>query len=409
MCFNPKFRNTLIVLLFILISPSLLWAQQDEFILLEGTVLEKAKEVIRSGSPQDIPELKALIQEADQALRSGPFSVIHKKQLPPSGDIHDYTSMGPYWWPDPEKEDGLPYMRRDGEVNPEFHDYKDHNEFVALMNSLEILSQAFYFTDDEKYAQHAIQLVNTWFLDSETKMNPNLNYAQRIPGRTEGRGIGIIDTRYLAELPDILNVLSVSEHWDGGISKGMKDWLAAYVSWLVNSKHGKDEAVHGNNHTTWYFAQIIPLTLHLGQVDRADSLAKAGLPLIMEEMIEKDGSQPAELARTRSYDYSSMNLLAIMYYAQACEKVGMDFWSMENEKGGSIGKALDFLNSFTDAKIEWAYEQINAIDYSRIKEQLNIAAYKYQNKDYKKDADNMGKEKGYFSYWDLVNFKQLRR
>ncbi|GAB3005548.1 hypothetical protein GCM10027284_24140 [Cyclobacterium sediminis] len=390
----------------VLVSSDLLWAQK-EFILWERAVLEKAKQ--NSDTSLDLPEMVKLKKEADEALQTGPFSVVHKKQLPSSGDIHDYTSMGPYWWPDPEKEDGLPYIRRDGEVNPEFYDYKDHNEIGALMKSLYTLSQAYYFFENEQYAQYAIQLINTWFLDSATLMNPNLNYAQRIPGRTEGRGIGIIDTRRMAVLPDILKVLSASEHWDKGIDKGMTDWLAAYVSWLVNSKHGKDEAVHGNNHTTWYFAQTIPLTLYLGQTERADSLAKAGLPLILEEMIEQDGSQPAELARTISWNYSSMNLLAIMYYAQACEKVGINIWDTVNEKGGSIQKGMDFLFNYTKAKNEWPYKQIKPLKPELIKDQLNTAAYEFGNKKYKKAADQMISEDTEFSYWDLVNFKQMRK
>lgn len=84
-------------------------------------------------------------------------------------------------------------------------------------------------------------------------------------------------------------MLSASTHWTEQDLEGMQQWLATYVNWLINSPHGKDEAVHGNNHTTWYFAQIVPLALYLDQKDRADSLAKAGLPLIIGEMIEKIG------------------------------------------------------------------------------------------------------------------------
>ena len=410
MSFNQKFCLSIIVLLFFYwISPGLVMAQADDFILFESPVLVKAKEQISRGNPEDASELKSLLLEAEKALKSGPYSVIHKKQLPPSGDIHDYTSMGPYWWPDPEKEDGLPYIRRDGEVNPEYNDYKDKEELGKLMNALKDLSQAFYFTGNEKYAKHAVYLINVWFLAPKTKMNPNLNFAQRIPGRTEGRGIGIIDTRSLAELPDILIMLSKSEHWNNTIETGMKDWLAKYVSWLINSEHGKDEAVHGNNHTTWYFAQTIPLALYLGQKDRADSLAKAGLPLIVDEMIEKDGSQPKELSRTRSWDYSSMNLFGIMTYARACEKTGMDLWSRENEKGGSIRKALEFLNAYTGTKKEWPYEQIKDRDLTRLKTTLNIAAFKYQHRPYKKTADQLTAKASVFSYWDLVNYRKMRK
>jgi len=86
-------------------------------------------------------------------------------------------------------------------------------------------------------------------------ISPNLNFAQRIPGRTEGRGIGIIDTRRMAELPDKLIILSGSAHWDNGIKTGMKDWLSSFVFWLVNSKHGKDEAVHVLNKKS--FIQVV--------------------------------------------------------------------------------------------------------------------------------------------------------
>src|SRR4051812_37934879 len=59
-----------------------------------------------------------LLDDAQKAMAAGPWSVIDKKQLAPSGDVHDYMSFGPYWWPDTTKPNGLPYIRRDGVVNP---------------------------------------------------------------------------------------------------------------------------------------------------------------------------------------------------------------------------------------------------------------------------------------------------
>jgi hypothetical protein len=35
-------------------------------------------------------------------------------------------SLAPYWWPDPKSPNGLPYIRRDGERNPEIKQITDH-------------------------------------------------------------------------------------------------------------------------------------------------------------------------------------------------------------------------------------------------------------------------------------------
>src|SRR5438270_10739739 len=49
-----------------------------------------------------------LRRRADQELTGGPYTIVNKPQAPPSGDKHDYVSMAPYFWPDPNKKDGLP-------------------------------------------------------------------------------------------------------------------------------------------------------------------------------------------------------------------------------------------------------------------------------------------------------------
>lgn len=39
--------------------------------------------------------------------------------LRPSGNIHDYASVSRYRWANPDTPDGLPWVRRDGELNPD--------------------------------------------------------------------------------------------------------------------------------------------------------------------------------------------------------------------------------------------------------------------------------------------------
>ena len=89
---------------------------------LNRTVLSRVKHSLDRGDTEFLPAYRQLIADVDKLLTKGPYSVMDKKQVPPSGDKHDYVSQGPYWWPDPTKADGLPYIRKDGLVNPEYYE-----------------------------------------------------------------------------------------------------------------------------------------------------------------------------------------------------------------------------------------------------------------------------------------------
>jgi hypothetical protein len=171
--------------------------------------MEKVKVNLEDGEEEFQPAFSNLIKEADEALEGGVYSVTFKNLIPPNGSKNDYMSMGPYWWPDPEKPDGLPYIRRDGEVNPE-RDKLDSAQKNKMINAVRSLSLAWFFTEKSEYAEKAAELLRVWFLDQETLMNPHLNYGQAIPGRTDGRFIGIIDGRSFAVLVDAITLLETS-------------------------------------------------------------------------------------------------------------------------------------------------------------------------------------------------------
>src|SRR6266478_1132882 len=94
--------------------------------LLDAKQLEAARQRIREGDKNLAPAWARLEREAQAALKQGPFSIVNKDVVPPSGDKHDYMSQAPYFWPDPKTKDGLPYIRRDGERNPEINKITDH-------------------------------------------------------------------------------------------------------------------------------------------------------------------------------------------------------------------------------------------------------------------------------------------
>ncbi len=83
-------------------------------------MLARTREQLRAGDTTLRPALDKLLRVAALARDATPVAVTDKTTLlPPSGDRHDYFSLSPYWWPDPGKPAGLPYIRRDGETNSE--------------------------------------------------------------------------------------------------------------------------------------------------------------------------------------------------------------------------------------------------------------------------------------------------
>ena len=91
---------------------------QPATVVWDGAHLASMRALIASGNDAEFSaDLKRLRRATKNAKRSGPYSVMDKKELPPSKDKHDYLSYSRYWWPDPDKEDGLPYIRKDGVVN----------------------------------------------------------------------------------------------------------------------------------------------------------------------------------------------------------------------------------------------------------------------------------------------------
>ena len=107
------------------------------------------KQRTRHGDELLKPALAKLIREADRALMTMPLSVTRKDIAPPSDDKHDYMSLAPYWWPDPNAPNGLPYMRRDGKINPERDSIPDRQNLENIVASVKTLALAYYFTANE--------------------------------------------------------------------------------------------------------------------------------------------------------------------------------------------------------------------------------------------------------------------
>ncbi|MCB2410507.1 alginate lyase family protein [Hymenobacter lucidus] len=338
------------VLLVALVLAALAGAAQaapaTPFLLLDPAALSQYRTTYKKGGPAEAQQVKALLTKADQALRHGPYTVTSKQRMPPSGDKHDYISQAPYWWPDPSKPDGKPYIQKDGLVNPETEQLQDDENLAGLCRDVRDLALGYYFSGDEKYAAHAARQLRTFFLDPATRMNPNLNFGQGIPGLNDGRSFGIIESRHLVYIPDALALLSGSKSLTPALVRDLKGWYGQYVQWLTTSKIGQEEGANKNNHGTFHDVQLVDFALFIGNRELArQTLEKQTLPRLPVQFAP-DGSQPLELARTRPWNYVSMNLQGWLQLAVLARHAGVDLWQYTSPEGRSLGQAVAWFRPY---------------------------------------------------------------
>lgn len=377
-------RTLCILVLFCSLCPQLSHAENSESsqpIVWEAGHMAVLKS--QSDSPDDQLRrvLRRLRHNANEALRSGPHSVMHKKEVPPSGDKHDYLSYSRYWWPNPDTEDGLPYVRYDGKTNVKMRAKGDRDRIGQLFYDVEALTLAYYFFDEPKYAEHASLLLRTWFVDADTKMNPNLNFGQAVLGRSEGRGVGIIDTRGFIVLLDCVALLKDSDSWTEAHQQGLRDWFSEFLVWLRESKLGKEEREAENNHGSWYAAQISRIALFVGERDFARKIVEHTRDKRIPDQFTAEGSQPYENERTKSLHYSFFNLSALSVVARVGEELGIDLWNHEPSEGGSLQVGLTYLLPYLTSPGDWPHKQIDTFSLSpRTIQVLRMASTRYQDR-----------------------------
>lgn len=306
-------------------------------------------------NPESLAFLE-LIRLADKALKAPINPVTEKTLMPASGNPQDYYSFGPYWWPNPDTKDGLPYIRRDGLYNPATRgSATDKQRLIRFTHDVLDLSLAYYFTDNVAYADKAVEQLRAWLINPETRMAPHMKYAQAIPGMVDGQALGIIESRkfirVLKALPLLRSKLSDEEY------KAIQDWFTEFTYWLTNSPNGKEEGKFYNNHSTWYDAQIVAYSIFIGKKEQAIKHLKEITATRVAEHFNNIGMQPHELARTRPWHYSNFNLEAYTYLADFGEKLGVDLWRHQ-DGGVTLKNGYSFVARYVINPKTWPFRDL---------------------------------------------------
>jgi hypothetical protein len=263
----------------------------------------------------------------------------------------------------------------------------DYRSMVTMASSVTNLGLAYFLSGNERYAQKAHDLLNTWYIDPATKMNPNLNFAQSVPGVADGRKEGIIDTLQMAMMIDSLEMLRSSPAFTSAEFDALTTWFTTFLGWLRTNPLGMGEEAATNNHGSYYDLQTMRYAIFLGNTALATQLAELVKTRRIPIQVNPDGSEPLELSRTNSLFYSEYGLTANFGVAQLAADVGVDLFGFQTTDGRSLRKALDFLTPYADPAKVWPYPQITLDDRSQLVSLLRRASIAYSDPIYEQTLE----------------------
>ena len=310
----------------------------------------------------DVPAGAAFDHAVAKALRAPIRTVVDKPSPSPTGDPHDYVSYARYFWPNPVRPESLPFVRRDGHVNREQVDKGDRGRLGRFVETVSVLSLAWYREHRTDCARRAGEWIRAWFLAPATRMNPNMDYAQVRIGhnRNQGNHTGVLDSRGFADVVDALRLLDGSPALSAEERVAVRSWFEHYDDWLMRAKPARGEREARNNHGSWYLVQAIAIARYLGRDNEARALCREDEARIAWQ-IRPDGSQPLELVRQDALSYSLFNLEAQLRVARLAEGLGVDLWHYRSPSGASLRGALDALRPYNERPSRWPGRELAAL------------------------------------------------
>ncbi|MXV50159.1 alginate lyase [Pedobacter sp. HMF7647] len=292
-----------------------------------------------------------VLKNAEWAMQQEPLTITSVTCPRSAGDKHDFFSEADYFWPDPQNPGG-PYKERDGVSNPD--NFVEHRKLmIRLSKIIGTLASAYKLTGDPKYAKEAQQHLEAWFVSSETRMNPSLQFAQAVHGRSTGRNYGIIDTIHLMEVAQGTLVMEDSGVLDPDVLAGVKKWFANYIWWLNFSEAGRKEKGVKNNHSTCWAMQVASFARLCDDQFMLNAMRERFKSTLLPNQMGVDGSFPLELKRTKPYGYSIFNLDAMAMLCQILSTADDDLWTFQTADGKSVKKGIDYLYPFIADKSSW--------------------------------------------------------
>lgn len=294
-----------------------------------------------------------IVAKAQWAMQQQPVTVTASGSPRSAGGIHDFYSEGDYWWPNPVSADS-PYIQKDGQTNPD--NFVAHRQaMVRFSRIVGALAAAYVAEGKEEYLEHARKHILAWFVNADTRMNPNLQYAQAIKGRATGRGIGIIDTVHFIEIAQALRIMEKAGVLKDADLAAVKNWFAEYLRFMTEHPYGKDEMNAKNNHGTCWVMQVAAFASFVQDKKLTEFCIRRYKEVLLPNQMAADGSFPQELRRTKPYGYALFNLDAMATVCQILSTPQNDLWKYTADAGKTIGKGIAYMYPYVENKGKWPF------------------------------------------------------
>ncbi len=296
---------------------------------------------------------KETISQADKMMSEKPVTVTSSSCKRSAGGVHDFYSEGDYWWPDPANLAG-PYIQKDGQSNPE--NFSDHRlAMIRLSDITATLTSAWLLTGKQKYAAKALEHLTAWFVDTTTRMNPNLLYSQAIWGRFTGRGIGLIDAYHLVEVAQSAKLLIDKKAIPLTEVVKIKAWFSQFLTWMTTHQYGIDEMNAKNNHGTCWVATASSMASLTGDQKIKQMCVDRFKNILLPSQMAVDGSFPLEIKRTKPFGYSLFNIDAFCNVARILSTPEDNLWNFTTSDGKSLKKGMEYIFPFIADKTTWPF------------------------------------------------------
>jgi hypothetical protein len=270
---------------------------------------------------------------------------------------NNFTSLAAFYHADPNSVTGFPYIRIDGNRNPLAATTSD-NKFLSKFYSLFFpCSILYHLTKSENYAIKAIESLQTFFINDNTKMNPGLTYSGIVIGDSMEdlriRG-AVIDTNNLSLLPDFIELIKSSENWTTEVNDSMVSWFDSLSDWFKTNPRGILQSGYSHNIKTSYVKQLCSYLCACGKEVEARTYLENNVRALLSAQIDSDGKQVLEMDRVKNRHYSNFNLGMLVELATMSNSLGINIWNYEDTDGrGSIKKAMKYLCYYYLHPEEW--------------------------------------------------------